>query len=72
MRLKKSKNAAEEELVMFINEGYEIVNFMNGDYQDKLDNGTFDSEKDNERKVVSEQETWMDMTDDYLQNCTNA
>lgn len=48
MRLKKSKNAAEEELVMLINEGYEIVNFMNGDYQDKLDNGTFDSEQDNQ------------------------
>lgn len=48
MRLKKSKNAAEEELVMLINEGYEIVNFMNGDYQDKLDNGTFDSERDNQ------------------------
>lgn len=48
MRLKKSKNAAEEELVMLINEAYEIVNFMNGDYQDKLDNKTFDSEQDNQ------------------------
>ena len=48
MRLKKSKNTAEEELVMLIDEGYQIVNFMHGDYQDKLDNGIFDSEQDNQ------------------------
>lgn len=48
MRLKKSKNSAEEELVMLINEGYEIVNFMNGDYQDKFDIGSFDFEEDHE------------------------
>jgi hypothetical protein len=48
MRLKKSKNAAEEELIMLINDGYQIINFMHGDYQGKLESGTFDSERDNQ------------------------
>lgn len=45
MKLKKLKNAAGEELVILINKSHEIVNFMTGDYQDKLDNRTFDSEQ---------------------------
>jgi hypothetical protein len=46
MRLKKSKNAAEEELVMLINESYQILNFLYEDLHQKSENGTFDSERD--------------------------
>jgi len=47
MRLKKSKNAAEEELVTLINEGYKIADFMNEDYHEKSIHNDFDSGKDN-------------------------
>jgi hypothetical protein len=48
MRLKKSKVAAEEELVSLINEGYRILTWVKTHYHEAQEQGTFDSDRDNQ------------------------
>lgn len=48
MRLKKSKVAAEEDLVPFINEAYRILTWVKTHYHEAQEQGTFDSDRDNQ------------------------
>jgi len=48
MRLKKSKAAANEEIIALLNEGYKLLNWMRSDYRGKKAANTFDSVKDND------------------------
>ena len=47
MRLRKSKNAAQEELTSLINEGYRYLAWLKIHYGQKVTDGTFDPELDN-------------------------
>ncbi len=48
MRLKKTKVAAEEELIHLMNEGYCVLSWIRSDYNVKSKDGTFDSGRDNQ------------------------
>ena len=41
MRLKKSRNTAEEELVSLLNKGYQILTWLRADYNSKRQEGSF-------------------------------
>lgn len=57
MRLRKSKNAAQEELTSLVNEGYRYLAWLNADYAKKKADSTFSPELDN--KLYSDAfETW--------------
>jgi hypothetical protein len=47
MRLRKSKNAAQEELTVLVNEGYRYLVWLNADYVQKIGDKAFDPEQDN-------------------------
>ena len=47
MRLKKSKNTAQDELTALVNEGYRVLSWLKSDYAQKKNAGTFVSERDN-------------------------
>src|SRR3990170_1915458 len=49
MRLKKSKNAAEEDIIRMLNDGYRILNWLKSDYAQKKQNGTFNATTDHQR-----------------------
>jgi hypothetical protein len=49
MRLKKSKNAAEEQLIALTNEGYRILSWLQSDYREKRNQKTFNAETDHKR-----------------------
>jgi hypothetical protein len=59
MRLKKSKNTAQEKLTALVNEGYRILHSIHTDFRQKRAAGTFESDKDHERysRLVNE---WVD------------
>jgi len=46
MRLKKSKNTAEEELIILLNKGYHILNWLKADYSEKRRGDSFNSAVD--------------------------
>jgi len=48
MRLKKSRVAAEEELIPLINEGYRSLTWIETHYHEAQKQGTFDSDRDNQ------------------------
>src|SRR5437667_11965032 len=48
MRLKKSKAAANEDIVALLNEGYKLLHWMRSDYHEKKTGNIFDSAKDND------------------------
>lgn len=56
MRLKVSKSSAEERIVQLINKGYQLLNFLKGDYQQKLTQKSFSAETDNPHyeKLINE------------------
>ena len=49
MRLKKSKNAAQEQLIALVNEGYKIHAWLRSDYVEKRRQGTFDPNSDHQK-----------------------
>jgi hypothetical protein len=49
MRLKKSRNSAEEEIISLQNEGYKILNWLKLDYNEKIQAKTFNSAVDHQR-----------------------
>lgn len=49
MRLKKSRVAADEELLVLINEGYGVLNGIQADYREKRSHNDFKAEVDNAR-----------------------
>jgi hypothetical protein len=48
MRLKKSRVAAEEELIPLLNEGYQILTWIKTHYHEAQEQDSFDSERDNQ------------------------
>src|SRR6266480_2664660 len=46
MRLKKSRAAAEDELVSLINDGYALLSWLQSDYVSKQQSGGFEPSKD--------------------------
>ncbi len=49
MRLKKSRNAAEEEIIRLLNRGYQLLNWLKTDYSQKRKSETFNAEIDHQR-----------------------
>lgn len=49
MRLKKSRNAADEEVILLLNEGYQLLNGLKADYNQKRKSGTFNATVDHQR-----------------------
>src|SRR4051794_1151001 len=48
MRLRKSKNAADEELILLLNSGYQILRWLKEDYDEKRRSGSFSREVDHD------------------------
>jgi hypothetical protein len=49
MRLKKSRNASEEEIIFLLNRGYQLLNWLKADYSQKRSSGTFNAALDHQR-----------------------
>jgi hypothetical protein len=49
MRLRKSKNTAEEELIVLLNRGYQVLNSLRADYNSKRQEGSFNPAIDHQR-----------------------
>lgn len=49
VRLKKSRNTAEEEIVRLLNQGYQLLNTLKADYTQKRKAGTYDAAVDHQR-----------------------
>jgi len=56
MRLRKSRNAAEEEIILLLNKGYQILNWLKADYSEKRQAGAFNAAVDHQNytDVVNE------------------
>lgn len=49
MRLRKSRNTAEEDLIILLNKGYQALNWLKVDYNQKRQSGAFNSTVDHKR-----------------------
>jgi len=49
MRLRKSRNTAEEELINLLNKGYQVLNWLKVDYSQKRQSGAFNPATDHKR-----------------------
>jgi len=49
MRLKKSRNASEEEIIRLLNRGYQLLNWLKADYSQKRISGIFNAAVDHQR-----------------------
>lgn len=57
MRLRKSRNAAEEEIIILLNKGYQLLNWLKADYSHKRKSGLFNS--------ASDHQTYTDAVNDW-------
>jgi hypothetical protein len=58
MRLKIHVAAANEELIVLINEGYDIISAIRADYQQRKEKGTYDDKKDLD-EIVTPGNAWL-------------
>jgi hypothetical protein len=61
VRLKKSRNTAEEEIVRLLNQGYQLLNTLKADYTQKRKAGTYDAAVDHHRHTNAVKEWGRDV-----------
>jgi hypothetical protein len=63
MRLRKSRNAAEEEIIRLLNSGYQILNWLKADYSQQRQTAKFDSTADHQKHADVVNEWWRGVID---------